>query len=295
VRFRPIRTAILFLVVRTPGLTDLQGQVHEGMNRPFYAPPSSSSVANHHHRQQPLSQAPPPPLPLSIPPLASPSALHQAHLPPLPPPSPSSHKSASIVRHNGDHHPHHHRFHSRNSSDPQEYHRRPPPPPIGRFDNPDPNDDDTEEADDDDDDDTEMTTYSSRSAGGLPSSNGSNSRPGSSSKDSGGNMKKPKAKSNKVFVCTGYGDCTMQFTRSEHLARHIRKHTGERPFHCNCGRNFSRLDNLRQHMTTVHAQQYPPPTSNAPPARQAPPTKPTGSMQLPSVPHRSSFKYQIFT
>lgn len=31
----------------------------------------------------------------------------------------------------------------------------------------------------------------------------------------------------KVFRCTGFGDCNMVFTRSEHLARHARKHTGE--------------------------------------------------------------------
>jgi hypothetical protein len=26
----------------------------------------------------------------------------------------------------------------------------------------------------------------------------------------------------KVFQCTGYGECSMVFTRSEHLARHMR-------------------------------------------------------------------------
>lgn len=58
----------------------------------------------------------------------------------------------------------------------------------------------------------------------------------------------------RVFQCTGYPDCNMSFTRSEHLARHKRKHTGERPFTCpHCSKNFSRLDNLRQHKQTVHA------------------------------------------
>lgn len=68
--------------------------------------------------------------------------------------------------------------------------------------------------------------------------------------------KKAKTKYPKIFQCTGYGDCKMTFTRSEHLARHIRKHTGERPFRCHCNRYFSRLDNLRQHIQTVHANEH---------------------------------------
>jgi hypothetical protein len=57
------------------------------------------------------------------------------------------------------------------------------------------------------------------------------------------------------FFCTGYPPCSLSFTRSEHLARHIRKHTGERPFQCHCNRRFSRLDNLRQHAQTVHVNE----------------------------------------
>ncbi|KAI8369606.1 uncharacterized protein BYT42DRAFT_549266 [Radiomyces spectabilis] len=57
----------------------------------------------------------------------------------------------------------------------------------------------------------------------------------------------------KVFRCTGFGNCNMTFTRSEHLARHVRKHTGEKPFKCvvpGCGRMFSRFDNMMQHTQT---------------------------------------------
>ncbi|KAJ6487212.1 hypothetical protein C8R47DRAFT_1072280 [Mycena vitilis] len=57
----------------------------------------------------------------------------------------------------------------------------------------------------------------------------------------------------KTFQCRGYGECRMVFSRSEHLARRIWKHTGERPFTCRCSKQFSRLDNLRQHAQTVHA------------------------------------------
>ncbi|KAI8373660.1 hypothetical protein EDC96DRAFT_562956 [Choanephora cucurbitarum] len=57
----------------------------------------------------------------------------------------------------------------------------------------------------------------------------------------------------KLFRCTGFGNCNMVFTRSEHLARHARKHTGEKPFQCispGCNRMFSRFDNMMQHANT---------------------------------------------
>ncbi|KAI9676833.1 MAG: hypothetical protein M1817_006672 [Caeruleum heppii] len=64
-----------------------------------------------------------------------------------------------------------------------------------------------------------------------------------------------KKKKGQRFFCTEFPPCTLSFTRSEHLARHIRKHTGERPFQCHCTRRFSRLDNLRQHAQTVHVNE----------------------------------------
>ncbi|KAI1344461.1 hypothetical protein F5Y15DRAFT_112389 [Xylariaceae sp. FL0016] len=67
--------------------------------------------------------------------------------------------------------------------------------------------------------------------------------------------KSNKKKKSQRFYCTDYPPCSLSFTRSEHLARHIRKHTGERPFQCHCSRRFSRLDNLRQHAQTVHVNE----------------------------------------
>ncbi|KAG0734257.1 hypothetical protein G6F57_007296 [Rhizopus arrhizus] len=66
-------------------------------------------------------------------------------------------------------------------------------------------------------------------------------------------IKRTRSTKPKLFRCTGYGDCNMVFTRSEHLARHTRKHTGEKPFKCvipGCNRRFSRFDNMMQHTQT---------------------------------------------
>ena len=54
----------------------------------------------------------------------------------------------------------------------------------------------------------------------------------------------------KAYVCPLYS-CQRLFKRLEHLKRHVRMHTMERPFQCHlCQRRFSRQDNLAQHIRT---------------------------------------------
>ncbi|KIK98378.1 hypothetical protein PAXRUDRAFT_134344 [Paxillus rubicundulus Ve08.2h10] len=57
----------------------------------------------------------------------------------------------------------------------------------------------------------------------------------------------------KAFVCPLYS-CGRLFKRLEHLKRHLRTHTLERPYKCNrCMKRFSRSDNLNQHLR-IHAR-----------------------------------------
>ena len=58
----------------------------------------------------------------------------------------------------------------------------------------------------------------------------------------------------KPYACT-WSNCRWSFARSDELTRHLRKHTGVRPFTCTtCGRSFSRSDHLslhaKRHLTT---------------------------------------------
>ena len=54
----------------------------------------------------------------------------------------------------------------------------------------------------------------------------------------------------KAFVCPLFS-CGRMFKRMEHLKRHLRTHTLERPYQCqHCKKRFSRSDNLNQHLRT---------------------------------------------
>uniref|UniRef100_A0A914MV20 C2H2-type domain-containing protein n=1 Tax=Meloidogyne incognita TaxID=6306 RepID=A0A914MV20_MELIC len=52
----------------------------------------------------------------------------------------------------------------------------------------------------------------------------------------------------KPYICI-FPNCQWQFARSDELTRHLRKHTGAKPFKCSfCVRCFARSDHLQLHM-----------------------------------------------
>ncbi|KAI0327072.1 hypothetical protein GY45DRAFT_1437216 [Cubamyces sp. BRFM 1775] len=62
--------------------------------------------------------------------------------------------------------------------------------------------------------------------------------------------------------------CQSTFTRPQHVARHMRSHTGDRPYKCqHCGDQFARSDLLSRHINKCHASEKPP-TTTAPSRRK---------------------------
>ncbi|KAI0202812.1 hypothetical protein F4808DRAFT_59502 [Astrocystis sublimbata] len=61
---------------------------------------------------------------------------------------------------------------------------------------------------------------------------------------------KPRRAPKQLKRCSECGVC---FSKTEHLARHIRSHTKEKPFSCReCGKSYSRQDSLLRH-SRAHA------------------------------------------
>ncbi|RLV93283.1 Cell wall integrity transcriptional regulator CAS5 [Spathaspora sp. JA1] len=51
--------------------------------------------------------------------------------------------------------------------------------------------------------------------------------------------------------------CESRFQRPEHVKRHMKSHSSEKPFQCdepNCGKRFNRKDNLKAHLKKIHGR-----------------------------------------
>ncbi|XP_023255951.1 early growth response protein 4-like [Seriola lalandi dorsalis] len=94
--------------------------------------------------------------------------------------------------------------------------------------------------------------------GAFPIVNISNGHAAGAPKLSRGGRRAPAKNGLKVkpFPCSVQG-CERRFSRSDELNRHVRIHTGQKPFQCTiCARSFSRSDHLTTH-TRTHTGEKP--------------------------------------